>query len=216
MRDATLEQIQSAADAALARGDIPALRRALRLGATFASFTIRQRTEVAERHFEQWLAAGAPDDVRAAGINATWTDKNKRLAGIADLTDAEVLACFTLPEHLAAMHFADRVPGYGCPKANFALACAGARGAAACFDSHLVKRYAADVVAAGWRPDGPARATLKGQKVLHGGQWASYAALCLAVYGDQSAHGQWSEWLADFARDCGHLPLVDAILGALA
>jgi hypothetical protein len=214
--DATLEQIQSAADAALARGDIPALRRALRLGATFASFTIRQRTEVAERHFEQWLAAGAPDDVRLAGVHATWTDKNRRLAGIADLTDEEVLACFTLPEHVAAMHFADRVPGYGCPKANFALACAGARGAAACFDSHLVKRHAERVALAGWRPDGPARATLKGQKVLKADQWHAYAALCLDVYGDASAHGQWSEWLADFARDCGHLPLVDAILGALS
>jgi hypothetical protein len=200
MQNATLEAIQSTVRDAVAEQDIEALRAALETGATFASFTIRQRTDVAERQFAAWLAAGKPDDVREAGVHSTYQDKNTRLAGVRGLSDSEVLACFTLPIGLAAWYFADRCKGYGAPKANFALACSGAPGGGACFDSHLLKRYAPQVEASGWAKYMTADETL-----------------ATLVYGAEHGHGQWTDWLAEHNNGTDdHDLLLQTMIGVVA
>ena len=211
MQNDQLARLQQATAAAVARGDIAAMRRALRVGATFASFTIRQRTEVAERHFSQWVAAGMPEDVRDAGITAMHTQKNARLAGIAALSDEDVLAIFHAPVGIAAYYFADRVSGYGAAKANFAVACAGAKGAGACFDSHLLRQHEDAVVRSGWvkfASVGYPRAAGVGKRHDY---IASYEALVTELWGPEHGHGQWTAWLQDYARGCKHSPLLDTI-----
>lgn len=187
-------------------GDADALRRHLVLGSTFASFTIRQRTEVAERHFAQWLTAGCPADVRDAGVQATHTDKNRRLAGVLALSDADVLAVYSLPAGDASRYFAHRVTGFGPAKAGFALACSGAPGATACFDSHLLTQYADAVAAAGYDPKQAARKQLKAGPALVDRVWDAYFDLCARVYGalEVSAHAQWEEWLERYGRGTSH------------
>lgn len=194
-----LAELRAMVRPAIAAGDIATLRAALEVGATFASFTIRQRTDVAERQFQAWLDAGRPADVRDAGVLSTATDKNTRLAGVRALSDQEVLACFTLPIGVAAWYFADRVKGYGAPKANFALACSGAPGGGACFDSHLLKRYAAEVAASGWAKYAAAPYPRQGASLEKRGAFiTAYETLATMVYGADHGHGQWGEWLADF------------------
>jgi hypothetical protein len=182
-------------------------RRMLRIGATFASFTIRQKTPVAERHFAQWVAAGMPNDVRKAGIHGLADAKNARLADIARLTDSDIAEIFTLPEHLASQYFADRVQGYGPAKAGFSLACAGAPGATACFDSHLCEQYATELAAAGFKPTRGSKKP-KGAGLV-ANVWNAYADLCYRVYGPDSAHGQWSEWLDRYSLGCTHSILLE-------
>lgn len=217
MQNATLEAIQSTVGDAVRRQDIAALREALETGATFASFTIRQRTDVAERQFAAWLAAGKPDDVREAGVNSTWQDKNQRLAGVRGLSDSEVLACFTLPIGVAAWYFADRCKGYGAPKANFALACAGAPGGGACFDAHLLKRYAPQVEASGWSKyakDAYPRTAGPAKRLAY---ITAYETLATSVYGAQHGHGQWTDWLAEHNNGTDdHALLLETMMGVVA
>lgn len=213
-RNGALGALQDGTAGAIASGDVSKLRTALENGATFASFTIRQRTDIAERHFAQWIAAGRPDDVRDAGINSTFTDKNGRLAAVRALTDADVIACFTLPIGVAAWYFADRCKGYGAPKANFALACSGAPGGGACFDSHLLKRYAAEVEASGWGRYATAAYPRTAGMVKRHDYILAYETLCGMVYGAEHGHGQWTDWLAEHNNGTAdHTLLQDTILG---
>jgi hypothetical protein len=214
MQNATLAAIRDLVRPAVARQDVETLRTALVIGATFASFTIRQRTEVAERHFGQWLAAGMPDDVRQAGVGACWQDKNARLASVRALTDAEVLLLFTLEVGQAAAVFASLTWGYALPKASFSLACAGAQGGGACFDTWMLKHFPALVESSGWSKF--ASLGWKGASLKRRAEMVTaYETLCQAAFGRDHAHGQWEIWLAAYARDCKHTVLFDAMRGAV-
>ena len=212
VRNQALQDLRDTVAPAIAAGDVKPLRAALEVGATFASFTIRQRTDVAERQFAQWLAAGRPADVREAGVLSTATDKNTRLAGVRDLSDADVLAVFTLPIGVAAWYFADRVKGYGAPKANFALACAGAPGGGACFDSHLLKKYAAEAEASGWAKYATAAYPRTAGVSKREAFITAYESLSTAVYGAEHGHGQWADWLAEYNNGSeGHSLLAETL-----
>jgi hypothetical protein len=145
----------------------------------FARFTIRTDTTRAERNFANWIAAGRPDDVRVSGRVFMPDQCTRTLANIREM--AVPLAYLRSPQ--IEFHLSEVVHGIGYAKACFAAACAGI-GRLGCIDSHLARKH--DVKLDSMRPPNG---------------WARYLGTVCMLWGhEDSAAGQWDEWLTDRGR----------------
>lgn len=193
----TLALQRARATDALKARNISQLRTLLEDGATFASFTIQQATERAEIEFDRWISAGRPADVRTSGRQYLWQAANRRLASVRALTDAQVLELATVGSPRAEQLFAQLTWGYGPAKASFALACAGF-GRQGCIDGRLTQKHrtrldalAHNLGARDWQTG-----------LTRNLRWDLYQVALKDLWpGDDSATGQWSEWLEDLAAE---------------
>jgi hypothetical protein len=176
-----------------------ARRTILTRSTVFARLTVGRPVEYAERSFAGWMADGA--DIRnvptgrfptrdrrfarsvsqwpSALIEAVWAD-----AARADGTAERALAAVTAE--------------LGPAKASFALACAGI-GRIGCIDSRLEAKHAERL-----RPYANQRATGRFDWTATGPGWIRYVEACRALWPawpDDTARGQWAEWLHDRARE---------------
>lgn len=217
----TLDELRRRADVALAADDLAALKQLVQDGATFAAFTIQNRTDNAERAFTAWKTAGRPqdagevDDVRRLNY---WNQAVKRVASVMALDTADIAAITAAEPRHAEELFASLTWGFGPAKASFALACAGI-GRQACLDVHMLRRNESIARSVpGFVRDLESK-TEFGQKDSTKQRFARYWSLLdgivdhgtLAAYaGMDACRAQWADWLDFMNRPDAHDILIAA------
>lgn len=201
----------------------------IRDAVVWAGFTVLQRTEAAETLFGAWLDMGRPTlgDMVKADVplaRSLFTSRNRRMQAVAALDDAtllEIASDARTADGAAEARLADLIPGLSIVKASFSLASAGC-GYLGCLDSRGIDDHAEtlidifaqsmeaidDALGSGITLENLARATMgkvMSRKGMRNG--SDYVNLCRTLWGDDSASGQWSEWLtamADEGRPVDH------------
>ena len=175
-------------------------RRAMLLdGIAFARFTIQERTDRAERIFEEWKLQGRPTDLSAMpkGLKPQYVGQATTcLADAVNLTDDQVETLWDYTPHESEAYLGKLIRGLGCPKTSFALACAGI-GRRGCIDSHIVRNHPEidHLLSKAARRDRASR------------DWTPkrYVAAVELIWGTgDTASAQWSEWLNNYVTTTTH------------
>lgn len=171
-------------------------------GIVFARLTVQCDTAIAEADFARWRAAGRPDFLPGRKMLPKDCERTLREARALCQDGAMVRRLWTEsrgPIGVAERTLALALYGVAQPKSHFALACAGF-GRGGCIDSRLGAKHRDRLVALGarFRADGR---TLDWDK-KRPAQWELYGRLIGTLWGEEdSAAGQWCEWLADLAAE---------------
>jgi hypothetical protein len=175
--------------------DTELLRICVTVGASFAKFTVLCQTPLAEKTYDQWIDAGAPDNPATVGIPYLHGTRSQTIADLRALTDDDLWTLVNLPSREREQFFAGKVRGIGNAKSCFALACAGI-GTNACLDSRFWNRFGEN-----FDP-----ATVKKARGSSKAMWDAYWTIVDAHYDNatDSAWLQWVEWLDELAASTGY------------